>query len=504
MKNHLFTCIIVMLCLIAGKSIANPPRAEQKDQITLVFRNIPPDNTTFRTKSGGFMKYPFDVKYTEDNLVEQLLSFDESLEADTIRIITGREHFEVHLAYKIVGFQEARYLFRKGDTVIIDYKERIPYATVTNRSIPGFDVNFDVLKNKIFSVDGIPANSKYNQAIMYVDMSRIDQLRAQINQFRDSLLPIVKYQIAREPAIMDSLYDIGLLSKTEYDYRKQILLSQVYGMHKQGIKSEDHSIKTLLNDTISYYNANDSLLYYGYYQNFLSNSVNQRLRQIPWIVTTNSRNPNYCAEFDSIARFDFISPIAQKFLLIRRLKNIFEDGSITEIETYQKKFLDLTGDSQLISQFLKNSDVDLNTKNELLLKDLAGDRKDFESLLREHQGKVVYIDFWASWCAPCRASMPKAVELRQEYSGKEVVFIYLAFNDTEKNWKEAIPRLEMETNCENYFIVNSRSSKFIEEMNVRSIPRYMLFNKKGELAQQNAPGPEGEQIRELLNNYLSE
>jgi thiol-disulfide isomerase/thioredoxin len=472
------------------------------NQITLIFKNIPKENSTYTTKSGLLLKNSHDIFFLEDNLVEQQLFFDEAKEGDTIRINTGRSFTEVFLAFKTIGFQNAGYLFYRGDTVLVTFKGNIPDVYVKNRSYPEFDVNYDVLKNTFISDDGIPAINKFSHPFLFSNIAMWD--RVKINQYRDSLLPMVKDEYSQEILFLDSLFEYTLLSKTNYSYRKGNLLSRIYSMSKNGIEFNDHSIKEFLNDTVFYLNAHDSLLYYGYYRNYLSNIVNNRLKDIQPVYGPNGNFADYFSEFDSITSFDFLSEKERKYFLTKKIKNILDEGSLSQIEEYQGKFHNITGDSLVLNQLLKDYNIDLGPKNELLLEDLEGNRTDFNSLLKQHKGKMIYVDFWASWCAPCRKSMPYAEKLRNEYSENDVAFIYLALNDKIKDWKESIPKLALERNCENYFIVNSRTSKFIEAFKVKTIPRYMLFNKKGELVNQNAPGPEGQEIREFLNRYLFE
>lgn len=58
----------------------------------------------------------------------------------------------------------------------------------------------------------------------------------------------------------------------------------------------------------------------------------------------------------------------------------------------------------------------------------------------ELQGKPALINFFASWCLPCREEMPAIEKLSQEYRSKEVVFVGVAVDDTESKMREFIAR----------------------------------------------------------------
>jgi len=61
--------------------------------------------------------------------------------------------------------------------------------------------------------------------------------------------------------------------------------------------------------------------------------------------------------------------------------------------------------------------------------------------LSDFKGKVVYIDFWGTWCYPCVQEIPDAVELQKKYANKPVVFLYVALEYDEENiaeWKNFI------------------------------------------------------------------
>ena len=64
-------------------------------------------------------------------------------------------------------------------------------------------------------------------------------------------------------------------------------------------------------------------------------------------------------------------------------------------------------------------------KVDLSLKDLSGKRVH----LRDYQGKFVVLNFWATWCVPCRDEMPLIVEAEREYGPRGVVFVGASMDD---------------------------------------------------------------------------
>ena len=136
-----------------------------------------------------------------------------------------------------------------------------------------------------------------------------------------------------------------------------------------------------------------------------------------------------------------------------------------------------------------------------------GTTKMFEDVLAEYKGKVIYVDFWGSWCGPCRGEMPNSQKLHSQFEGKDVVFLYVAFERgqtreaNEASWKNGIDRLDIKGV---HFLPEPEANQEVSQnYQINSIPRYMLVDKTGKVVNQTAPRPSsGQVIAGLINQYL--
>lgn len=123
--------------------------------------------------------------------------------------------------------------------------------------------------------------------------------------------------------------------------------------------------------------------------------------------------------------------------------------------------------------------------------------------IRDFIGKVIYIDFWGSWCKACIMNMPHAELLKEKFKGKDVVFLYLDFHDTREKWLNAIKKnnidgthLKAEKSDEEYFDKIFNISQ--------GFPRYALIDKKGKLVTTSAPPPNNQAAYDLIKKYLDD
>ena len=118
--------------------------------------------------------------------------------------------------------------------------------------------------------------------------------------------------------------------------------------------------------------------------------------------------------------------------------------------------------------------------------------------LKSTSGKVVLINFWATWCPPCIAEMPSLQDLYNDYENK-VVFLFLTNEDFEtvKNFKE-----KKDFNFEVFQPVSQAPS----DLMTRSIPRTLIINKSGDIVvdESGALDWNSETVRNQLDTLLSE
>jgi thiol-disulfide isomerase/thioredoxin len=63
--------------------------------------------------------------------------------------------------------------------------------------------------------------------------------------------------------------------------------------------------------------------------------------------------------------------------------------------------------------------------------------------LDDFQGKVVLLDFWATWCGPCREALPHLQQVAKKFQGEPLVILSVSLDSDEKKWKDFVAKNEM-------------------------------------------------------------
>ncbi|RYE18385.1 MAG: TlpA family protein disulfide reductase, partial [Sphingobacteriaceae bacterium] len=101
---------------------------------------------------------------------------------------------------------------------------------------------------------------------------------------------------------------------------------------------------------------------------------------------------------------------------------------------------------------------------------IKGEKVTLKDILSKNKGKVLYIDFWASWCVPCIGEMPASEKLRQQFSGKDVVFIYISIDKDKDKWLKSAQNLKL---TDNSYVLSAENNLLIQKLSVKTIQSWI-------------------------------
>ncbi|WP_309714079.1 TlpA disulfide reductase family protein [Siphonobacter sp. SORGH_AS_0500] len=241
-----------------------------------------------------------------------------------------------------------------------------------------------------------------------------------------------------------------------------------------------------------------------FYYPRLVDAVEEQLivNQAPFVRGTDGESRDYRVMFDQTRRSDLFSTPAKDYLLTKQIHRIYSTFALEDFRKYYQIYEKEVRDQDLLARSYNDFSLEFNSSRQditsVALLEESGAKAKLEQVLEKHAGKIVYVDFWASWCMPCRAAMKASQELRQSLSKEKVVFVYLSIDDNKTSWQKASVKEKLSDYPENYLIVNPRTSAFLKKAKLEAIPRYMIFDKSGRLMYPNAPRVEGKDIDLLL------
>ena len=123
--------------------------------------------------------------------------------------------------------------------------------------------------------------------------------------------------------------------------------------------------------------------------------------------------------------------------------------------------------------------------------------------LKNFKGKYVYIDFWATWCGPCRQEIPFLQKLESQFKDKNIVFLSISIDEEKdlEKWKNFVKSKQL--GGVQVIADKNWNSEFVKHFGVNSIPRFVLIDPKGMIVNADAMRPSDEKLTEEFTKMLN-
>lgn len=132
---------------------------------------------------------------------------------------------------------------------------------------------------------------------------------------------------------------------------------------------------------------------------------------------------------------------------------------------------DNTGEGVVINENPKNDTSMQDTRN-------SGEDDMLNVMMQNYKGKVVLIDLWATWCAPCINAIRNFEKMKPQFANKDVVFLYLADESSPYDaWSKMIPGIK----GEHFRLSGDMLAGIRRRYKLNGIPAYIIVNKDGKV-----------------------
>lgn len=129
----------------------------------------------------------------------------------------------------------------------------------------------------------------------------------------------------------------------------------------------------------------------------------------------------------------------------------------------------------------------------------VSDQNVIETIVAKYKNKVVFVDLWATWCAPCLEAMQQFRRTKGDFHGKDVAFVYLTNSSSpRKLWEEKIKGI----GSEQYYLTDSQWEYVMDRFGFDAIPSYLVYNKEGALIHKFTAFPGSAAVKTMIDDLL--
>jgi thiol-disulfide isomerase/thioredoxin len=138
---------------------------------------------------------------------------------------------------------------------------------------------------------------------------------------------------------------------------------------------------------------------------------------------------------------------------------------------------------------------------------ISVDAKNIDALRAKHKGKVLVLNFWATWCAPCKEEFPDFIRLHNAYASKGVAVVFVSIDDDdEKTKKQALSFLrKQKAPFPAYIKASGDDEQFINAVHPKwsgAVPATFVYDKVGNLVKMRTEETRFGELKEMIDHVL--
>lgn len=504
MKQIIFSNIIFLTFLLIACNDGSTKATDNDspNQITIIVSNAPSLKDEMKLDIGGYYGKSRPDIFFQSTVKGELIPPIPKISNDTIRIETQSKTILINHKYNVFGSYE--YLANNGDTLLFSYNGEIPTAKIMNRKTLDYDLNF-----QLFARGSSLDNNNFSSLIFFnhpwVSIKIANgEIGKQIRDIKVHYYQKTLIDLRKEKQILDSLLLKKKISSNIHAFYKDRIQYDTLSLMLNDNRFSDQQLEQYLK------NHNDSIstIAFSLYRSWINNVASKYFNKKALMIRSgNGSIYNHKSVFDSICACPFLIGNLRDSLLFQNTMLIAKHFSLNDFKTYFNKLGKVTNDTARISQIRKkyflNFSSERNEEKQMYLMSLNKQKFTMEDVVKKHKDKIIYVDFWASWCSPCRELFPYSHKLQAEFKDKDVVFIYLSIDKDFDQWQKAVKEEKMDYYPESYLVINPNSSLFFKELSIKTIPRFIIYDQTGQLVHKNAPSPKANELSKIIEEFLS-
>jgi thiol-disulfide isomerase/thioredoxin len=122
-------------------------------------------------------------------------------------------------------------------------------------------------------------------------------------------------------------------------------------------------------------------------------------------------------------------------------------------------------------------------------------------ILSKFRGKPILLDFWETWCGPCRSANEAMKPMKTELAGKDIAYVYVATESSPlETWENMIPDLAGE-----HFRLSEKQGKYVKKtFGIEGVPTYFLIDREGHIKEKQLGFPGAEWMKGKLLQLVNE